>query len=559
MSLKIRLISLVCLLNIFSLFAQDIAIPYRNGDLWGICNEFGKILIEPKFEAIEFPNTHQNANDYMLSKQNGLIGLLLDGKEILMPKYTCIYDDNGLFYVKSNDNGSQFDILLPSGTSIFEKPFAKIIYQTTVEKNKKLFHVLNTNLTESVYVMDLSNYKILQVLYENHHSISYIRTMRSDVLVRDEIVFVVKKSAKSKLIFESWGGTKIPLSKANSDFRYLKEEEYMQFFGGKYFSNQKNRNDSYSESDRNRIVETIFGEGDYGSDIVIEAPSGNEKPQISDNLEKKQSNLNYNFLIKDNKLFLETTENRDYKNKKAVEIPIEISVNEIKLPYSSFTIKKENGTDTYSNYIRYQKNGKTVIILPNDLKNKLEFDFIDERNFAVKENNSIKENVFLVGKKDKNNQQKYGLYSNVRKQIVDFIYDEFQYIQFYSNDGKMLFKIKKDNKYGVIQADGTVLLPANFSDLKEVNNNYRSGSKVFQVQKNSKYGLVYLTSTEIKVVSPVFDYPIKGVISKYPEYKNYDLHKHINDMKTIPLIELMNDSSELMGYATFDGIQFFKD
>lgn len=559
MSFKIKFLLSFLLVNLSTLFAQDIAIPYRNGDLWGICNESGKTLIEPKFDAIEFPNTHQNGNDYMISKLNGLYGLILDGNEILAPKYTNIYDDNGLFYTKSTDNGSQVDILLPSGKSIFEKPFAKIIYQTNIEKDKKLFHVLNTNLTESVFVMDLSNYKILQVLYENYHSISYIRTMRSDVRVRAEIVFMVKKSAKSNLIAESWGGTEIPLKKASSDFRYLKEEEYLQFFSGRYDSNYKSKSGSYSGRDDNHVVEAVSGEGDYGSDIAIEAPGEAEKPQVSDISGNKQINLNYNLVVKDNKLFLESVENRDYKTKRVTPITIEVPTSEIKLPYSSFTIKKENGTDTFSNYIRYQKNGKTIVILPNDLKNKLEFDFLDERNFAVKENNNIKENVFLVGKKDKNNQIKYGLYSNVRKQIVDFMYDEFQYIQFYANDGKMLFKIKKDNKFGVIQADGTVLLPANFSDLKEVNNSYRSGSKVFQIQNNSKYGLVYLTSTEIKIVATVFDYPIKGVIAKYPEYKNTNLHKSSNSIKTIPLIELKDNSGEFMGYAAFDGTQFFKD
>lgn len=559
MSFKIKFLLSFLLVNLSTLFAQDIAIPYRNGDLWGICNESGKTLIEPKFDAIEFPNTHQNGNDYMISKLNGLYGLILDGNEILAPKYTNIYDDNGLFYTKSTDKGSQVDILLPSGKSIFEKPFAKIIYQTNIEKDKKLFHVLNTNLTESVFVMDLSNYKILQVLYENYHSISYIRTMRSDVRVRAEIVFMVKKSAKSNLIAESWGGTEIPLKKASSDFRYLKEEEYLQFFSGRYDSNYKSKSGSYSGRDDNHVVEAVSGEGDYGSDIAIEAPGEAEKPQVSDISGNKQINLNYNLVVKDNKLFLESVENRDYKTKRVTPITIEVPTSEIKLPYSSFTIKKENGTDTFSNYIRYQKNGKTIVILPNDLKNKLEFDFLDERNFAVKENNNIKENVFLVGKKDKNNQMKYGLYSNVRKQIVDFMYDEFQYIQFYANDGKMLFKIKKDNKFGVIQADGTVLLPANFSDLKEVNNSYRSGSKVFQIQNNSKYGLVYLTSTEIKIVATVFDYPIKGVIAKYPEYKNTNLHKSSNSIKTIPLIELKDNSGEFMGYAAFDGTQFFKD
>ena len=496
----------------------------------------------------------------MISKLNGLEGLIINGKEILTPKYTSIYDDNGLFHVKSTENESRADILLPNGTSIFEKPLAKILYQTKIEKNKKLFHVLNQNLTESVFILDMDNYKTVQVLYENYYSISYIRT-RSDIVNRNEMLFVLKKSAKSDLLAERWSGTKIPLDKVSSDFRYLKEEEYLQFFASKYYGSS---DDGYASNlgngSKGEPMEVVEYSG--SADMVEEAPMAipyDERMVVSESPENKIKNLNHNLVKKDNKLFIESYSNRDYKNKKIEEIIVDVPVSDVKLPYGSFTFKTENGSDNYNNFIRYQKNGKTIIILPNDLKNKITFDFIDERNFPVKENNIIKEIVFLVGKKDKNNQLKYGLYSNVRKQIVDFIYDEFKNIQFYFNDGKMLFKIKQNDKYGLIQTDGTILLPTNFNDLTEVNNNYRSGTKVFQVQNGNKYGLIFLTSSEVKVMAPVFDYPIKGVIAKYPEFKNHNLHKNINAVKTISLIELKDESGQFMGYATFDGTQFFKD
>ena len=543
-----------------SVFSQEIAIPYRDGNLWGICNETGKILVEPKFDKLEFPNTSENSNDYMISKLNGLEGLIINGKEILTPKYTSIYDDNGLFHVKSTENESRADILLPNGTSIFEKPLAKILYQTKIEKNKKLFHVLNQNLTESVFILDMDNYKTVQVLYDNYYSISYIRT-RSDIINRNEMLFVLKKSAKSDLLAERWSGTKIPLDKVSSDFRYLKEEEYLQFFASKYYGSS---DDGYASNlgngSKGEPMEVVEYSG--SADMVEEAPMAipyDERMVVSESPENKIKNLNHNLVKKDNKLFIESYSNRDYKNKKIEEIIVDVPVSDVKLPYGSFTFKTENGSDNYNNFIRYQKKGKTIIILPNDLKNKITFDFIDERNFPVKENNTIKEIVFLVGKKDKNNQLKYGLYSNVRKQIVDFIYDEFKNIQFYFNDGKMLFKIKQNDKYGLIQTDGTILLPTNFNDLTEVNNNYRSGTKVFQVQNGNKYGLIFLTSSEVKVIAPVFDYPIKGVIAKYPEFKNHNLHKNINAVKTISLIELKDESGQFMGYATFDGTQFFKD
>ena len=561
MSFKINFFSIVFLFHFLSLSAQEIAIPFRNGNLWGISNEAGKMLIEPKFDQLEFPNSYENANDYMISKLNGLEGLIIDGKEILKPKYTSIYNDDGFFNVRSTENGSQQDILLPDGTSIFEKPFINILSRFEINKNHKLFHVLNQNLTESLFIYDMKLLKKVQVLYDNYHSISLFKT-RNEITKVSQLYFLVKKTATSNLLVENWTSNAIPLVKINSGFQYLKEDEFLQYAANKYY---ENRSDKYysgtgTGSETGEVMEVVEYTG--SSDRMEDAPMAipyDERTIISETQEFKEKHWKHNLVIKDNKLFMESYEDRNYKNKKIKEIPVEIPANEIKLSYGSFYLKKENGSDNYSNFIRYQKNGKTIVIFPYDINTKIEFDFIDERSFQIKENNIFKETNFIVGKKDKNNQLKYGLYSNARKQIIDFEYDEFTNIQHYSNDGTFLFKVKKNNKFGVIQADGKILLPANFSDLKEVHNNYRSGTKVFQIQNNTKFGLIYLTNSEIKALEPIFDYPIKGVIPKYPEYKNNKISSAKKNPKTISLIELKDESGEFMGYADFNGKQFFKD
>lgn len=557
MSFKINFFSIVFLFHFLSLSAQEIAIPFRNGNLWGICNEAGKMLIEPKFDQLEFPNSYENANDYMISKLNGLEGLIIDGKEILKPKYTSLYSSDGFFHVRSTENGSQQDILLPNGTSIFEQPFIKILSQYEIVNHNKLFHVLNQNLTESVFIYDMKLLKKAQVLYDNYHSVSLLKT-RNEITKVSQLYYLVKKTATSNLLVENWTSSSIPLEKINSGFKYLKEDEFLQFFANKYYSSKNN--DYYSGSGKGEVMEVVeySGSSDRMEDVPMAIPH-EERTIISETQEFKENHWKHNLVIRDSKLFLESYVNRNYNTKKTPEIAIEVPASEIKLVYGSFYFKKEKGSDSYSNFIRYQKNGKTIVIFPYDINTKIEFDFIDERSFQIKENNSIKETVYLVGKKDKNNQLKYGLYSNARKQIIDFEYDEFMNIQHYSNDGTYLFKVKKNNKFGVIQADGKILLPANFSDLKEVHNNSRSGTKVFQIQNNTKFGLIYLTNSEIKALEPIFDYPIQGVIPKYPEYKNNKISSAKKNPKTISLIELKDESGEFMGYADFNGKQFFKD
>lgn len=560
MVFKTKLLSIFFIFHFLSVFSQEIAIPYRDGNKWGICNPEGKIIIAPKYDKVEFPNSYENSHDFMITKVNDLEGLIIDGKEILKPKYTSIYNDEGFFHISSTENGSQRDIVLSDGKSIFEKPFAKILYQTTIDKNQKLFHVLNANLTESVFIYDMNSLKKVQVLYDNYHSVSLVKT-RNEITKVSEFFYLVKKTATSNLIAESWTDKKAPLIKTGSGFHYLKEEEYLQFFAGRYYSNYRAENGSYSgvgKGGESIVAEEYVGSSDVMEDAPMAIPY-DERTIISETQEMKEITMNHKFVVKENKLYLESYPYYNYNKKTVTEINIEVPVTDIKLSYGNFKQKKDNRTDNYENFIRYQKNGKTILIFPYDLKNEVKFDFVDERSFLNRDQNTVKETVYLVGNKDKNGKLKYGFYSNVRNQIVDFIYDEITTIQHYSNDGTFLFKVKKNNKFGVIQSDGKMVLPANFSDLKEIHNNYRQGTKIFQVQSNSKYGLVYLTSTEIKAVEPVFNYPIQGVIPKYPEFKNNKISKDKTPTKTIELIELKDESNTFKGYADFNGNQFFKD
>ncbi len=561
MNIKKSSCILLFLLVFQCIFSQEIAIPYRSGNLWGICNENGKVLIEPKFDKLEFPNSYENAHDFMISKRNDLEGLIIDGKEILEPKYTSIYNDEDFFHVSSTENGSQRDILLPNGTSIFEKPFAKILYQTKIDKNQKLFHVLNQNLTESIFVYDMVTFKKIQVLYDNYHSISLVRT-RNEITKVSEMFYLVKKTATSDLIAESWSDFKVPLIKKNTGFHYLQEVEFLQFFAGRYYSYTKEEKYSGSGKGSNNMpIEAVeYGES-YGEvERTPDAIPYEERAIISETQEKKEITMNHKLVINQGKLYLESYPFYDLYKKTTTEINVEVPITDINLSSGYFTQKKENRTDNYESFIRYQKNGKTIIIFPYDLKTKLEFDFVDQRSFAIREHNTtLKETVFLVGKKDQKGQLKYGFFSNVKNQFIGFEYDEIKNIQHYSNDGTFLFKVKQNNKFGVIQSDGKILLPANFSDLKEVHNNYRQDTKVFQIQSDSKYGLIYLTSNEIKAVEPVFDYPIQCVIPKYPEFKNYKINSDRKTIKLMTLIELKDESNNFKGYADFNGNQFFKD
>ena len=53
MVFKVKLLFLFFVFNFLTVFSQEIAIPYRDGNKWGMCNPEGKILIEPKYDKLE--------------------------------------------------------------------------------------------------------------------------------------------------------------------------------------------------------------------------------------------------------------------------------------------------------------------------------------------------------------------------------------------------------------------------------------------------------------------------------------------------------------------------
>ena len=77
-SIKKRILLIFGLLYCFTVFSQ--AIPYRNGKLWGICDEEGKIILEPKFESLDFSTDYDTNQDVLIPKINNKEGLIIGGK-----------------------------------------------------------------------------------------------------------------------------------------------------------------------------------------------------------------------------------------------------------------------------------------------------------------------------------------------------------------------------------------------------------------------------------------------------------------------------------------------
>ena len=155
-------------------FSQDITIPFRDGTKWGFCNQDAEMLIAPQFDDYEFGNTNSSSSsyDYIYTKNGNLKGLIIDGKEILKPIYTEIYEYENLFSIKTDENGGSEDRILPDGKSLFDKKYAKISGSGRIGGSYYLYILLNFDGTEDVLAYDSKTNKIIQKLYENVYSVT---------------------------------------------------------------------------------------------------------------------------------------------------------------------------------------------------------------------------------------------------------------------------------------------------------------------------------------------------------------------------------------------------
>lgn len=545
-----------------SIFSQEIAIPYRDGKLWGICNETGEILIEPKFDKLEFDGSSSSysKHDLMTSHKNGMKGLLINGNEILQTKYNYIYASDGLITIASDENGSTQDVVMFDGASVFKRPIAHIISSGRIFGSYELFHVINRDLSESIFVFDTKSKKIVQSLYENYYSL----LKKGRQTYPENYTFLVKKTDKDGLSSETWNFSKFPFKKTiykNSvdDEKYYAEQFIRQ-------ANKKQR-ENYSESSygisgdggmavEEVSVERIKGVGEGRFDDVVAIPDTDN----SNSVKVKSTRISYNFSSKNDKIILQKTTSISNEKPLIEEISTNFDSKNANIK-SFYTSKKENETTiNFNSYLVIKNKKKSAIVFAENLDNLVYFDSITSIVREIKsENYSSKEIVFVVGNFDKKGIMKYGLYSNNRNLISELIYDEIKQTILPSHNQNSVFQTKIGSKFGFILADGTVFAAPKYDEIKEINSSKNNYEKMIQTKVDNQYGLLFSNNNSIVFVEAFSPYQIQDVIKNYPEQSNQILPEQRVTKKPISLISLKDASGKFIGYASIKGQQYFKN
>jgi hypothetical protein len=559
MIFKFKLFLVVFCINVFSILAQEIAIPYRDGNLWGICNETGKILIEPKFDKLEFDGSSiYDKHDLLISYKNGLKGLLVNGKEILAPNYNFVYASDGFITTSSNENGNTDDVISFDGVSIFKKPIAYIISSGRIVGNYNLYHVMHHDLSESLLVFDNKSKKMIQTLYENYYSIS----KNGRQTYPENYTFMLKKAKNDDLSSETWDFSKFPFKKTTYNNSVDDEKYYVEQFVRKA---KKNRSENYSGGSGNsygtgyssgseEVVEEVgIREGRY-DDVVISEPNNSNSERI------KAKTISYNYTIKKDKIVLQKTINNVNEKPVVEEIQTNFNPKTSQLKSYYHSKKEDETTINYSNYLIYKNKNKSAIIFPESAQNVIYFDSITPIIREIQDASfKNKEIIFVVGNKNKNGILKFGLYSNVRNLVSKVIYDEIKQTILPSYNQISIFQTKINNKFGFIQADGKTIVMPKYDELKELNSTKYNYEKMIQTKVENQYGLLFSNNNSIIFIEAFSPYQIQDVIKSYPEQSSQILPEQKVMAKRIALLKLKDNAGKFVGYAATNGQLFFKN
>jgi hypothetical protein len=533
-------------------FSQEITIPFRDGKLWGLCDEEGKIIIEPRFDKLSFSNQYDDNQKVLIPVVRGKEGLIIEGKMVFEPIYEHIYEKNHLYYTSRYEKGSKIsDVVDVTGKSIMSGPIIDVLSNKNITDRFCVFHVLNNDFTETFFIYDTEQKKILQTLYEKYYSISII-DKQSDY---SSVSFLVKKQANDPLIAEAWDVSALQkgvIKKAK--LLYRTEQDYRERFAK---SAQK-------EVDENQYEKGYMGYGTGGvgrdSEMIMRDDNVVVEPgESSSRNSSKNVYLSQFFKLKENVLTACKTDQGDYKKNTEQSLNLKIPAKDIDIKNYAYSTKRNDTLFYYSNFIQFKKNEKMGLLFFPNIDKTIEFDTISPTINSLSDlNYSERTLVLCVGNKEKKTQQmKYTLYSNSKGFLFPMEFDALTPTKWYSTNANKCFITKKGDKYGMIQVDGTEFLKTDYDAITEVNDTYeynQKTKKLLEIRKAGKRGVVYQDNANYMIyfIPPLFEYDIRKIKPFYPK-------SNVQNAKKITLLSLYNDQGEFVGYANEKGLLYFKN
>lgn len=558
----------ICLFLLFSLgaFCQDVSIPFREGNAFGISDYQGKLLTKNRYDYIDYQRKMPKGYFYFSEKGNK--GILYNGKPVVSG---AEYDEFGIephkfiiatlrensntsktykdekeyhYYKKRRTGQAIFNL---KGENLYPDNFKYIRPIDTVgisAINKKraryaLIAVTDFDDAYSLFVYDCDKQKISEWLLKDYYKVTLDRSLS----LPGRSIYLTASRQRSD--------AKEPMKIINDNGKFTLQKVPVK-----------------QEDDRQEVYEgsgygsgTGRGSGDVkvmdGGDVpepytYVKADGGSVTPTPK-KIKKYSTN---SFEIKDGKLFL----SERIAGQKEASPAIEFQMPASDKPYAFESISyggviedTEEKRVNLKNIILYKSGDHYGIILSKEQTIPSRYESITPLAFDVAGNRTL---LFIVGQKDVNTPQiKYGLIDKTEKVIIPILYDEldpFALSKYATKEFNVYIKywrVKKDGKYGVITPFDGMVLPVSYDEIEANKTNYlRHDDDFISLKKDGLYGFVAdWDFTAEKIIQPVFPYKV-GFYDR-----NYQKEKRLL------LLGLVNNEGKFFCYARKDGFLYYKE
>ncbi|MGL6125566.1 WG repeat-containing protein [Chryseobacterium artocarpi] len=532
-----------------SAYAQELYIPYRDGNLWGISNYAGSEIITPKFDSLQLNEQDHYDFNLLHTFKDEKRGMLLNGKEVLLPEFKNIFPTYKGFIIAEYGNDKKSRIILDKdGTKITENPILSMWIGEKYGRNF-IFHVLNENMKEDFFVWDPKEHKISQYLFKDYYSISIleniddyelgIRYRKNETDPLSEVKMVMNYNKLE------------PATSKNFNEKIVKDTyRNRDYFGSTYQETIKQPSVVYE-------VYKDYDEGVRAPSYTPPPPSTGKRETNDPGVKKQPIYVGVSYSIENDFPYINYHYNHVKNEKTTKRLKLPRGSKGIKIESLSGLPQKKVGDTiyTYSNYMTFTHKDRNQILISE--KKPTEFETIKVINPGY--DSQYNGQVFLLGSK-KNGKMKYRLVNNLQQMIFT---DEFDDVilndPFYSNNYSN-WTVIKDEKYGVVTPQGKYILQPVYDEIVNKKITYGPGG-FLQIKKDGKYGLLKPVipngSIENNLVEPVFSYPIRNILMSYP-YRSSQYTSDGTPQGTM-MIVLEDEKGKLLGFANKLGQLYFKN
>lgn len=416
------------------------ALRYKKDGKYGLINFEGKQITKPMYDKIE---SLTNKEGIFVTTTNGKCGLInTKGKQLIKNEYDTIIGDgfytqdskyqlSGYIVSSKTEEGYRYGYIDQKGKKILKTEYNELYRVTEIEDTKNTYLIASKNGQVGV----VKNNKV--IIPYSYQSIEYEQSSRLFELERNSKLGVANQEGKIVIPVE--------------------QEEII--FNGAYINAKKEQEEQFYDKDGNKITDLEYK-------AII--PTKNETYYLSINKDgyygvlkndKKvlvQNKYNYLEYLFD-QYFIAANEEGNLgiissEDKEIVEFKYDVlqKLGDSKIVEAK--ILASNKTDLYSKELKkvYSQKEATIYLYDSYIQAYSENDiqYFDFDGLEVKNTQIFPENK-LFAKKQAN---QWGFVDKNATIVIDYQYEKVTEFNHYGFAG-----IKKDNKWGVIAQDGTII------------------------------------------------------------------------------------------------------